>query len=135
LAIFASHEVLDEWTELAGRLDSRTMVIMKHAARMIFAGLFALVLLLPGWNQAGAEEDVKNCYSVHGEARYGALAYKHVVIVTNRCEMNLQCEVWTDVDPSPRQSVSVGPKGTGEVIVRATSPSRSFKAFGECKGQ
>jgi len=111
------------------------MVIMKHAARMIFAGLFALVLLLPGWNQAGAEEDVKNCYSVHGEARYGALAYKHVVIVTNRCDMDLQCEVWTDVDPSPRQSVSVGPKGTGEVIVRATSPARSFKAFGECKGR
>ena len=110
------------------------MVIMKHAARLIFAGLLVLVFAVPGWNDAKADEqDIKNCYSVHGEARYGALAYKHVVIVTNRCEIELQCEVWTDVDPSPRQSVSVGPKGTGEVIVRATSPARAFKAFGECK--
>jgi hypothetical protein len=110
------------------------MVIMKHGARLVFASFFALALSIPGWNVADAEEqDIKNCYSVHGEARYGALAYKHVVIVTNRCELELQCEVWTDVDPSPRQSVSVGPKGTGEVIVRSTSPARAFKAFGECK--
>lgn len=111
------------------------MVIMKHAARLILAGLFSLTLALPSWNQASASEDIKNCYSVHGEARYGAFAYKHVVIVTNRCDVNLQCEVWTDVDPSPRQSVSVGPKGTGEVIVRSNSPARSFKAFGECQGK
>jgi hypothetical protein len=41
--------------------------------------------------------------------------------------------VWTDVDPSPKQPLTVGPKGTGEVIVRAVSPARAFKAFGECK--
>ena len=85
------------------------------------------------WAREEGEDDVKNCYSVHGEARYGALAYKHVVIVTNRCDITLQCQVWTDVDPSPKQSVSVGPKGTGEVIVRNNSPARGFKAFGECK--
>ena len=107
---------------------------MKHPARLVFASLLGLALALPAFHGAGADDDnIQNCYSVHGEARYGALAYKHVVIVTNRCEIELQCEVWTDVDPSPRQSVSVGPKATGEVIVRATSPARSFKAFGECK--
>ena len=79
--------------------------------------------------------DIKNCYSVHGEARYGPLAYKHVVIVTNRCELSLACEVWTDVDPTPKQSLTVEPKGTGEVIVRTSSPARAFKAFGECKKQ
>jgi hypothetical protein len=110
------------------------MVIMKHAARLVFVGLFGLVLTVPAWSGADTEEDdIRNCYSVHGEARYGALAYKHVVIVTNRCEIELQCQVWTDVDPEPRQSLTVGPKGTGEIIVRATSPARSFKAFGECK--
>jgi len=121
--------------ELAGRLDSLTMVIMKHAARMIFAGLFVLALTVPGWNQAAAEteDDINDCYGVHGEARYGAFAYKHIVIVTNRCEVELQCEVWTDVDPTPRQPLSVGPKSSGEVIVRAVSPARAFKAFGECK--
>jgi hypothetical protein len=106
---------------------------MKALSKSMFAALFAIAMSLPALGHAEGETDVKNCYGVHGEARYGALAYQHVVIVTNRCEVTLQCEVWTDVDPTPRQSLSVGPKSTGEVIVRATSPSRSFKAFGECK--
>ena len=102
---------------------------MKNAARLVFGGLFALGLALSAFEGASADEDdVRNCYSVHGEARYGALAYKHVVIVTNRCDVALQCEVWTDVDPDPRQSLSVAPKGTGEVIVRAVSPARSVAA-------
>lgn len=123
-----------EWMELAWRLDSLKMVIMKYVGQSILGGLLVVALTVLGSGQAGADDqDISNCYSVHGEARYGALAYKHVVIVTNRCEVELQCEVWTDVDPSPRQSVGVGPKGTAEVIVRATSPARSFKAYGECK--
>jgi hypothetical protein len=106
---------------------------MKAVVTSLFTALLVLATALPALGEEGGQDDVKNCYSVHGEARYGALAYMHVVIVTNRCDMALQCEVWTDVDPTPRQSLSVEPKGTGEVIVRATSPSRSFKAFGECK--
>ena len=106
---------------------------MKVVARFVFAALFVLAATLPALGQGEGGDDIKNCYSVHGEARYGALAYKHIVIVTNRCDVSLQCQVWTDVDPSPKHSVSVGPKGTGEVIVRNNSPSRSFKAFGECK--
>jgi hypothetical protein len=106
---------------------------MKAVARFVFAALFVLAATLPALGQGEGGDDIKNCYSVHGEARYGALAYKHIVIVTNRCDVSLQCQVWTDVDPSPKQSVSVGPKGTAEVIVRNNSPSRSFKAFGECK--
>jgi hypothetical protein len=105
---------------------------MKVVARFVFAALFVLAATLPALGQGEGGDDIKNCYSVHGEARYGALAYKHIVIVTNRCDVSLQCQVWTDVDPSPKHSVSVGPKGTGEVIVRNNSPSRSFKAFGEC---
>jgi hypothetical protein len=106
---------------------------MKTVARFVFAALFVLAATLPALGQTEGEDDIKNCYNVHGEARYGALAYKHIVIVTNRCDMTLQCQVWTDVDPSPKQSTSVGPKGTSETIVRNNSPSRSFKAFGECK--
>jgi len=106
---------------------------MKVVARFVFTALLVLATTLPALGQGEGGDDIKNCYSVHGEARYGALAYKHIVIVTNRCDVSLQCQVWTDVDPSPKQSVSVGPKGTGEVIVRNNSPSRSFKAFGECK--
>ena len=110
------------------------MVDMTAAARSGFLALFVLAFAFAAGTEVRADEDdIRNCYSVHGEARYGALAYKHIVIVTNRCEIELQCEVWTDVDPKPRQPLSVGPKGTGEVIVRAVSPARSFKAYGECK--
>ena len=109
------------------------MVLMGNIAKLALGGCLVLGMALAATSPAGAEDDIKNCYGVHGEARYGALAYKHVVIVTNRCDVELQCEVWTDVDPSPKVPLSVGPKGTGEVIVRATSPARSFKAFGECK--
>ena len=110
------------------------MVHMTAVARSVLLALFVLASAFGGSTEVRADEDdVRNCYSVHGEARYGALAYKHVVIVTNRCEIELQCEVWTDVDPEPKQPLSVGPKGTGEVIVRAVSPARSFKAYGECK--
>lgn len=106
---------------------------MKAVARIAFAALFVLATTLPALGQGEGEDDIKNCYNVHGEARYGALAYKHIVIVTNRCDVSLQCQVWTDVDPSPKQSTSVGPKGTSETIVRNNSPARAFKAFGECK--
>lgn len=105
---------------------------MRAVVTSLFTALVVLTTALPALGEEGGQ-DIKNCYSVHGEARYGALAYKHVVIVTNRCDITLQCEVWTDVDPTPRQSLSVGPNGTGEVIVRSSSPARGFKAFGECK--
>jgi hypothetical protein len=106
---------------------------MKAVATFAFAALFVLAATLPALGQGEGGDDIKNCYSVHGQARYGALAYKHVVIVTNRCDVTLQCQVWTDVDPSPKQSTTVGPKGTSETIIRNNSPARVFKAFGECK--
>jgi len=106
---------------------------MKGIMKAVATSLFAALFLLSAARSAVADGDMKNCYSISGEARYGALAYKHIVIVTNRCDVTLQCEVWTDVDPSPRQSVTVEPQSTAEVLVRAVSPARSFKAFGECK--
>ncbi len=106
---------------------------MKAAARFALTAILVLSATLPALGQGGDGDDIKNCFNVHGEARYGALAYKHIVIVTNSCDISLKCQVWTDVDPSPKLSTSVGPKGTSETIVRNNSPSRVFKAFGECK--
>lgn len=106
---------------------------MTHALRSTLAGLALVALTVPSWNAADATTNIKDCYAVYGEARYGAFAYKHIVIVANRCDVSLSCEVWTDVDPEPRQKLSVGPKGTGETITRNNSPARSFKAFGECE--
>ncbi|KPK17092.1 MAG: hypothetical protein AMJ62_02385 [Myxococcales bacterium SG8_38] len=107
---------------------------MKAIGRIAFA-LWALSVTIPTAAEADGGDDIKNCYQVRGEARYGALAYKHIVIVSNRCDITLECEVWTDVDPTPRQRLTVGPNSEAEVIIRNNSPARAFKAFGECKKQ
>jgi hypothetical protein len=109
------------------------LIIMNASVTLLSAALLVLAATIPIVGQADGADDIKNCYNVRGEARYGALAYKHVVIVTNRCELTLQCEVWTDVDPTPRHPVTVGPKGEAEVLVRNNSPARAFTAYGECK--
>jgi len=106
---------------------------MKAILRAVFAALLVLAITVPAPGKGDEGNDVVSCYSVRGEARYGAFAYKHVVVVTNQCKATLQCEVWTDVDPSPKHSLNVEPNGSGEVIVRNNSPARSFKAFAECK--
>lgn len=107
--------------------------MMRIVARSLCAAVLALTLGLPALAQEDGADDIRNCYAISGETRYGALAFKHIVVVSNRCDITLQCEVWTDVDPSPRHSLTVGPNASGEVLVRANSPSRAFKAFGECK--
>lgn len=106
---------------------------MTAFAKLVVAALFVFCTTLPALGQGEGGDAIKDCYSVRGEARYRALAYQHVVIVTNRCEVTLKCEVWTDVDPSPKHPLTVGPKASGEVIVRNNSPARSFKAYGQCK--
>jgi hypothetical protein len=83
-----------------------------------------------GESIAGGTAD--DCFTVFGEARYGLTAYAHIVTVSNRCDFPLQCDVWTDRDPFPRQSLSVGPQGTAEFVVRPESESRVFQAFGDC---
>ncbi len=111
------------------------VVIMNTTAKASLLALFVLALTLPSAPLAADDsaDSVKDCYTISGEARYGALGYKHVVIVSNRCSTALQCEVWTDVDPTPRLPLSVGPNGSAETICRIGSPARAFKAFGECK--
>ena len=105
---------------------------MKAISRIALL-LFALGMVVPSASEAEGSNDIKNCYQVRGEARYGALAYKHIVIVSNRCDITLQCEVWTDVDPTPRQKLTVGPNTEAETMTRSNSPARSFKAYGECQ--
>jgi len=111
------------------------MGVMTYALRSLLAGLALLTLVTPSRSGADGNNDIKDCYNVYGEARYGAFAYKHIVIVQNRCDVTLACEVWTDVDPKPRVNLSVGPQATGEAITRNNSPARSFKAFGECEAK
>jgi hypothetical protein len=100
---------------------------------------FFVLLLASGSSQlAAAQGDdpsagKKECHEVRGEARYRALGYNHVVIVTNRCKEAISCKVWTDVDPSPRQSLEVAANSSAEITTRLGSPASSFSAYAECK--
>jgi hypothetical protein len=100
---------------------------------------FFLVLLASGGSHLAAAQEhdpnagKKECQEVRGEARYRALGYNHVVIVTNRCNKAISCEVWTDVDPSPRQSLEVAANSSAEITTRLGSPASSFSAYAECK--
>ena len=115
------------------------VVMMKATVRSLFVALVAVALWgagsqLHAQKKGGKDgDDVRNCYNVTGQARYGALGYNHVVIVANRCDYELHCKVWSDVDPKPQIPLTVDAKSSGEKTTRINSPARGFKAFGECK--
>jgi hypothetical protein len=73
------------------------------------------------------------CTQVTGTAVSAAFAFKHVVSLRNGCDKPVECEVWTDVDPSPRQVLRAEQGESVEVITRVGSPAREFKAFKECR--
>lgn len=76
---------------------------------------------------------VEQCAIVSASVRNEAYGYTHVVTLRNRCEKAVSCEVWTDVDPSPRQTLRAGPGGSEEVITRRGSPAREVSAESSCR--
>lgn len=101
------------------------------------------VLALTALAQLGAAPDspremgntavsAQHCTSITPTAVYSGLGYNHVVKVENRCEKTVTCEVWTDVDPQPKHSLSVAAGAVGSVITRTGSPAQSFRADGAC---
>ncbi|MEO6602397.1 MAG: hypothetical protein ABIQ16_21125 [Polyangiaceae bacterium] len=73
-----------------------------------------------------------DCASVTASTRLQATGYAHVVTLANHCSRAVSCEVWTDVDPSPRYTLSAKPGETAETITRAGSPSRVVQAGKSC---
>lgn len=73
------------------------------------------------------------CASVTGSVRAEAFGYTHVVTLRNGCDKAVECEVWTDVDPTPRQVLRAAPRETVEVVTRIGAPSREVTAFKECR--
>jgi hypothetical protein len=73
-----------------------------------------------------------DCASVSASARPQAYGYTHVVTLVNHCSRAVSCEVWTDVDPSPRYTLSAKSGETVETITRAGSPSRAVQAGKVC---
>ena len=74
----------------------------------------------------------EHCTSITPTSVYSGLGYNHVVKVVNSCEKTVTCEVWTDVDPDPKHTLSVAAGAEGSVVTRRGSPAQSFRAAGKC---
>ena len=86
----------------------------------------ALSLLAFGEAPASAKEDTAAlCIRVKPEARYRGLGYNHIVHVANVCGSAAECDVSTDVNPTP-QHISLPPGGQTEVTTFLGSPARVF---------
>jgi hypothetical protein len=82
--------------------------------------------------RAPVEQEAPACVTVRGEPRFQGYGQTHVVIVKNACGRHIVCEVYTDVDPSPRYTLVVAPGKTEEMVTRQGSPSSAFKPGYRC---
>ena len=73
------------------------------------------------------------CAVVSASVRSEAYGYKHVVTLTNRCEKPVECEVWTDVDPTPHNTLLANPGESVDVVTRIGSPASQVTAQKICK--
>ena len=73
-----------------------------------------------------------DCIDVWGEVRYGSYGYDHVVHIRNRCEAVAECDVSSNVNPTPSR-VTVAPKAEAEVLTFRGSPAREFSPRADCR--
>jgi hypothetical protein len=83
--------------------------------------------------QPAKDKSAGSCTQVNASVISEAYGYKHVVSLRNGCDKPVECQVWTDVDPTPRHVLRAGKGETVEVITRIGSPAREFKALKECR--
>jgi hypothetical protein len=127
------------------------------AMKRVLGGIFVFVALVHGQGQApgavqaqapGKPAPVKpgtnkpapppaktpgNCAQVSAGTRMEPFGFTHVVTLRNGCDKPVTCEVWTDVDPTPRQSLSAAPGESVDVVTRLGSPASAVTAFKECR--
>jgi hypothetical protein len=96
----------------------------------------AVAVATPGPAQgdepARGDDARPSCVEVQAAPRLGAYGYDHVVAVHNRCEFAVRCEIATDVDPRPTQTLRLAPGARGEVLTRRESPARVFAPVARC---
>ena len=95
------------------------------------AALGALALLLG--RTAAADGSATDCASVTAQASYRGAGYSHLVTLTNHCPSAVTCEVWTNVDPSPHQTLHAKPGETVTTVTRIGSPSADVQAGKQCR--
>jgi len=78
------------------------------------------------------QQNANECAKAEASARYVGYGYTHVVTLKNGCTRAVTCELWTDVDATPRATVHVAPGESAEVVTRRGSPSRDVVASKTC---
>lgn len=120
---------------------------MPHLARLFLVlsfGSFGLVLAAGGTSEArmplaaadagtpdSGASSLPACIGVKTEARYAAVGYNHVVVLTNGCQRPATCVVSTDVNPEP-QNATIPARQTVEVTTFLDSPAATFVAKVSC---
>jgi hypothetical protein len=99
---------------------------MKRLLVLLVAASFTLTL-------SGSIAGARSNYKIKGEVRPQSGGYRHVVIVKNKSRNWLNCDVWTDVDPTPSKAVRVGPRNTYEVVIRTRAEEDTFMPYGYCR--
>lgn len=73
------------------------------------------------------------CYTITARAIKMADGYKHQVTVDNQCEYWLQCEVWTNVNPTPAIPLTIGPKSSESAQTAVGSSTDEVTGYGSCR--
>jgi hypothetical protein len=107
-----------------------------RASLSLSLALSALVLAGPspadGQAPLPARDDPAVCVARQTEARYGALGYDHLVSLANGCTRAVECQVSTNVAPTPISRV-LAPRESALVLTFRGSPARSFTARIDCR--
>ena len=101
---------------------------MRHPAPILALVGLAAAVLAP---RTATAESADSCIKYWGEARYGALAYNHLVHIANSCSVPADCVVSTDVNPEPQQA-EVEVKSEVVVTTFMVSPARTFTPHVKC---
>jgi len=95
--------------------------------------LLATCVCFAGSASADTPVKVGDCASVTASARFKAYGYTHIVTLSNSCQRAVSCEVWTDVDPTPRVTLQAKPGQSAEVVTRNGSPASEVHAGKLCR--
>ena len=98
--------------------------------RSLLAAALLLTLAVPAL--VIAQNQVPDCVTVRGQARWGAGAYNHIVTVANACERTVNCQVATSVNPRPT-SVIVRAGESADTVTFIGSPAREFTPRVTCE--
>ncbi len=104
-------------------------------APLRLASLLAIVILLgvaATALAASVDGERPACVGVTATARWGALAYDHVVQIANRCEAAVTCRVSTNANPTV-SAVRVEAGSSKDLVTFRGSPASDFTAHVDCE--